>query len=268
MSVLESKIVREMVETMSNMYRLGWNERNGGNISCLLNETELDMMLPKKMIKRQIALDFDVAKLMGKYFLVTGSGHYFKNAAKNPEEVLGIVRVGGGGLDLLWGLEDGANPTSELPTHFMSHMARLEQDANHRIIMHSHATHLLAMSFTHSLKEEDFTKTLWKMCTECIIVFPEGIGILPWLMPGSNEIGMETAKKMETCRLVLWPYHGIYGAGCSFDETFGLIETAEKAAQIYSYVRAQGGIKQTISTQELKDLAAVFGVVPRKGVLD
>ena len=47
------------------------------------------------------------------------------------------------------GLEDGAVPTSELPSHLMSHMARLEVDPENRNIMHNHATHLLAMSFTH-----------------------------------------------------------------------------------------------------------------------
>jgi ribulose-5-phosphate 4-epimerase/fuculose-1-phosphate aldolase len=43
----------------------------------------------------------------------------------------------------------------------MSHMARLEVDPENRIIMHNHATHLLAMSFTHDLDEKAFTRTLW-----------------------------------------------------------------------------------------------------------
>ena len=38
---------------------------------------------------------------------------------------------------------------------------------------------------------------------------------------------------MEEFRLVVWGMHGIYGAGKTMDETFGLIETVEKAAQIY-----------------------------------
>ena len=37
---------------------------------------------------------------------------------------------------------------------------------------------------------------------------------------------------MKTARLVVWAQHGIYGAGKDLDETFGLIETAEKAAEI------------------------------------
>ena len=71
------------------------------------------------------------------------------------------------------------------------------------------------------------------MCTECIVVFPDGVNVLPWMLCGTNEIGEATAEKMRTARLVVWAQHGIYGAGKDLDETFGLIETAEKAAEIY-----------------------------------
>jgi rhamnulose-1-phosphate aldolase len=63
---------------------------------------------------------------------------------------------------------------------------------------------------------------------------------------------------------VLWSFHGVYGAGRTIDETFGLIETAEKAAEVYTYVQAQGGIKQTITDENFKALAKQFGVTPNK----
>ena len=68
-------------------------------------------------------------------------------------------------------------------------------------------------------------------------------------------------------RLVVWPHHGIFGAGSTMDETFGLIETAEKAAQIYTIIGDASKIKQTITDQQLKDLADAFQVVPREGIL-
>ena len=36
----------------------------------------------------------------------------------------------------------------------MSHIARLAVDPENRIVMHNHASHLLAMSFTHELDEK------------------------------------------------------------------------------------------------------------------
>ena len=269
-NILNANYVQEMIEVTTNIYRLGWDERNGGNISYLLEENEVLPFLNPTEVIREIPMIFDAASLAGKYFIVTGSGKYFKNVQANPAENLGIIRVKEDGktLQLLWGLENGAVPTSELPSHFMSHMARLEVDPENRIIMHNHATHLLAMSFTHDLDEKAFTRTLWQMCTECLVVFPEGVSILPWIVPGTTEIGEATAAKMKETRLVLWPQHGIYGAGKDMDEVFGLIETAEKAAEVYTYVCAQGGIKQTISDENLRLLADSFGVTPREGYLN
>ncbi|MBL1225137.1 rhamnulose-1-phosphate aldolase [Enterococcus sp. BWR-S5] len=269
MDILQAPFVREMVDTTANLYRLGWDERNGGNISYLLKEEEILPFLDPEKVIRTIPMIFDGSKLAGSYFIVTGSGKYFKNVCDAPSENLGVVRVSqdGQAVELLWGLEHGAVPTSELPSHFMSHIARLEVDPENRIIMHNHASHLLAMSFTHDLDEKAFTRTLWQMCTECLVVFPEGVSIIPWLVPGTNEIGEATAAKMKETRLVLWPQHGIYGAGKDMDEVFGLIETAEKAAEVYTYVCAQGGVKQTITDENLWALADAFGVEPKAGYL-
>lgn len=261
---------QEMLETTTNLYRLGWDERNGGNISYLLHEHELVPYLNVNQVLRTVEMSFDASALAGKYFIVTGSGKYFKNVKRRPAENLGIIRIAASGknYEILWGFENGGVATSELPTHLMNHIKRLEADENHRVIMHCHATHLLAMTFTHSLKEEEMTKTLWEMCTECIVVFPDGIGVIPWIIPGTNEIGEATAEKMKHVRLVLWPHHGIFGAGSTMDEVFGLIETAEKAAKVYTIVCAQGGKKQTITDQQLQNLADEFNVVPRKGILN
>lgn len=268
--ILSAPFVQEMIKATANMYRLGWDERNGGNISYLLEEDQVVGYIDPTKPVRKLSINFDAKKLAGKFFLVTGSGKYFKNVIDAPEENIGLIRVAldGNNLELFWGLANGATPTSELPSHFMSHISRLEVDPENRIVMHCHATHLLAMTFSHDLDERAFTRTLWKMCTECLVVFPEGVSIIPWLIPGSNEIGEATATKMREARLVVWPQHGIYGSGKNMDETFGLIETAEKAAQVYTYVMSQGGIKQTLEDDNLKLLAEAFKVTPKEGYLN
>ncbi|MBC1513084.1 rhamnulose-1-phosphate aldolase [Listeria booriae] len=267
--VIKAPFVQEMMKVTANLYRLGWDERNGGNISYLLTEQEVSEFVDTNQVIRTIPMIFDATELAGKYFIVTGSGKYFKNVIDEPDVNLGIIRVAqtGTSVELLWGFTDGGVPTSELPAHFMSHIERLKIDSNHRIIMHNHATNIIAMTFTHSLEERDFTRTLWQMCTECIVVFPEGVGILPWMVPGTDAIGTATAAKMRDFRLVIWPHHGIFGAGSSMDEVFGLIETAEKAAEVYTLVQAQGGVKQTITDQQLQDLADAFGVTAKSGYL-
>ncbi|WP_313637379.1 rhamnulose-1-phosphate aldolase, partial [Paenibacillus sp.] len=152
-------------------------------------------------------------------------------------------------------------------SHFMSHIERLKVDPTHRIVLHTHATNVIAMTFTHELDEKKFTKTLWEMCTECLVVFPDGVSVIPWIVPGSSEIGRETAKKMKDHRLVIWPQHGIFGTGSTMDATFGLVETVEKAATIYNLIGGRE-IKQKITDQQLWDLAKAFGVTPKAGILE
>ena len=266
---LNAPFVREMVDIAGNMYRLGWDERNGGNISLLLEQSEIVPYLPNSLPQERISLGFDANPLAGRYFLVTGSGKYFKNIPKHPAENLGVIRIDDHGQDyqIIWGFEGGARPTSELPTHLMNHIERLKADPRHRVVMHCHPANILAMTYVHELDDRAFTRTLWRMSTECIVVFPEGVGVLPWMVCGNTEIGRATAQKIGDCRVVLWAAHGIFGTGRDLDETFGLIETVEKAAEIYMKI---GGIpiKQSITDAQLAELCKAFGLVPREGYLD
>ena len=268
-NILKAPFVKEMCHTTANMYRLGWDERNGGNISYLLNEEEVKKYLNLKKVKRTIPIGFTAKELIGKIFIVTGRGKYFKNVEHSPETNLGIVRIASDGTtaELLWGFNDGGVFTSEFPAHLMSHIARLKVDSENRVVIHTHPTHTLAMNFIHELDEKKFTHTLWEMCTECIAVFPEGVGVLPWMLCGTNSIGIATADKMQDFRIVVWAMHGIYGAGKTLDETFGLIETVEKAAQIYILTCNQSRIN-TIKDSQMKELADYFNVNYKKEFLD
>ncbi len=267
--ILTAPFVEEMRKTTANMYRLGWDERNGGNISCLLDEDQVCAYLNGNNVLRVIPLGFDATPLAGKYFIVTGTGKYFKNVDADPENNLGIVRIAkdGQNAELLWGFSDGGKFTSEFPAHLMSHMARLSVDPENRVVMHCHPTHLLAMNYVHELDEKKMTHTLWEMCTECIVVFPDGVGVLPWMLCGTNTIGEATAEKMKEFRVVVWGMHGVYGVGKTMDEAFGLIETVEKAAQIYMLTAHLPRIN-TIRDEEMKELAEFFGVNYRKDFLD
>ena len=72
---------------------------------------------------------------------------------------------------------------------------------------------------------------------------------------------------MKTARLVVWSQHGIYGAGKDLDETFGLIETAEKAAEIYMKI-AHLPLVTTITDEQLHLMEGRFGIKAREGWLD
>lgn len=266
-NIEEAPFVQEMCEATANMYRLGWDERNGGNISYLLREEEVEEYLDLNEVIRLIPTGFDATPLVGKIFIVTGTGKYFKNVEKDPETNLGIVRIAKDGTtaELLWGYKDGGKFTSEFPAHMMSHIARLAIDPAHRVVMHTHPTYTIAMNTVCSTDENEFTHKLWQSNTEAVVVFPDGVGVLPCMICGTNEIGVATAEKMKEFRLVVWTNHGIYGTGKSMDEAFGLIETVEKTAQIY--MLTLGRAVNVIPDEIIKGLADLWHLTPRAGII-
>ncbi|MBR0087494.1 MAG: rhamnulose-1-phosphate aldolase [Lachnospiraceae bacterium] len=259
-NIKEAPFLQEITRLTSNMYRLGWDERNGGNVSYLVSEEELKDYIDFSVI-RTLPLNFHAPELAGKIYLVTGTGCYFKNMELFPETNLGLIRIteDGDNAELLWGYEDGGKPTSELPSHLMGHIERLKIDPEQRIVIHCHPTNTIAMTLTEDLDEKEFSKKLWRANTECIVVFPEGVGVLPWQLCGTIQIGIDTSKKMKDYRTVIWANHGIFGTGKTVDEAFGLIETVEKTAQVFMIARPNG-ILNTITDAQLKELTDAFGV--------
>ncbi len=268
-NIFEAPFLIEMMRTTANMYRLGYDERNGGNISRMLPAETVGEYLDLDNVIRTIPTGFDASPLKGKIFIVTGTGKYFKNVEVDPETNLGIIRIAADGTtaELLWGFKDGGKFTSELPAHLMSHISRMSIDPENRIIMHCHPDYTLAMTQVHPADERAITRTLWKQMTESIVVFPEGVGVLPWMVCGTNAIGEATAEKMKEYRIVLWTLHGIYGCGRDMDEAFGLIETVEKAAKMYM-LTAHLPKANEITDENLVDLAARFNLNYRKDFLD
>ena len=76
--ILTAPWMVEMIRTAENMYRQGWDERNGGNISLRLTEKEVSEYLNTAQVIREIPTGFSQPELEGMYFLVTGTGKYFK----------------------------------------------------------------------------------------------------------------------------------------------------------------------------------------------
>lgn len=266
---LYAPVVAELADTCANMYRLGWDERNGGNISVLLNENEITEYIDPRNVLRSIPIGFSCREMAGKYLLLTGTGKFFKNVSKDPAANLGLIRIDESGktAEVLWGFSDGGKFTSELPTHLMTHAARLQADPEHRVVTHCHPTHLLAMTYVHELDARSITRDLWRMSIESIMTFPDGLGVMPWRLCGTVEIGAETAHLMRSYRLVIWGMHGIYGAGKTLDEAFGLIETVEKAAQIYMLTAHLPRVN-TITDEQLRRTAEYLGLPYRMDWLE
>ena len=266
---MDTKLVKSFTKVCSDGYAQGWHERNGGNLSYRMSDAEVEEirdLLNEEAEWREIGTD--VPGLANEYFMVTGSGKYFRNVELDFDDNVAVIRVSedGSKYKIVYGLVNGGRPTSELPTHLMNLEVLKKRDEGLRVVYHAHPGNTVALTFVLPLSDEIFTREIWEMMTECPVVFPQGVGVVPWMVPGGREIAVATSKLMEQYDLAIWAHHGMFAAGPDFDITFGLMHTAEKSAEILVKVLSMTDKKrQTIMPDEFRHLAKDFNVnLPEK----
>lgn len=270
--MIMQKLIDEIKKTSGDMARRGWAESNGGNISLRLNEDNFncfDGLHPKF---NPVQLPVAMPEISGERFLVSGTGRYLRNIELFPEKNIGVIEIDckGESYNLLWGFEPIGAPTSELPAHLLSHCSIKAKTENQSFaFIHTHPNSIIALTYSvANLDTKSISKLLWQSHAECIVVFPQGVEFLPWMMAGSMDLGKATASAILRRNLAIWQFHGICGCGRNLDEAFGRIDVAEKAADICLRVMAAGGAKQTLTDNQLRAIANNFNCNFDEEILD
>ena len=270
MKVLDTAFAKGFIRVCDDGFNQNWHERNGGNLSYRIKPEEVES------VKEELSYDWkwqpvgaSVPALSGEYFMVSGSGRFMRSMILEPETNCCIIEVDqtGENYRICWGLVKGGRPTSELPTHLMNHEVKMKAtEGRYRVIYHAHPANIIALTFVLPLTDEVFTRELWEMATECPVVFPAGVGVVGWMVPGGRDIAVATSRLMEEYDAAVWAHHGLFCAGEDFDLTFGLMHTIEKSAEILVKVLSIRPDKlQTITPQEFRNLAVDFHVnLPEK----
>lgn len=269
MNILDADFVKGFIRMANDGWEQGWHERNGGNLSYRIKKEEMEQLKENLIPADWTPIGTCVPDLAGEYLLVTGSGKFFRNILPNPAESIGLIEINETGehYRIVWGFEYGGRPTSELPSHLMNHQVKKQAtNGRYRVIYHAHTTNIIALTFLLPLKDEVFTRELWEMATECPVVFPDGVGVVPWMVPGGRDIAVATSELMKQYDVAIWAHHGMFAAGEDFDLTFGLMHTVEKSAEILVKVLSVRPDKlQTIQPDDFRDLAKDFQVtLPEK----
>ena len=273
MKILEAQFMQGFIRMADDGFRQGWHERNGGNLTYRMKPEEVEAVKSDFSYQKPfVNMGVQGKNLAGEYFIATGSGKFLRNVALAPQDNLCIVQIDekGESYRIVWGLEKGGVPTSEFPSHFMNHSVKKEVTGGaHRVIYHAHTPSVIALTFVLPLNDKEFSRILWTMATECPVVFPDGVGVVPWMVPGGSQIALATCVLMKKYDVAIWAHHGMFCSGPDFDITFGLMHTVEKSADIYVRAMSCGqGIRQTISAQNLRDIARDFKVKLREEFLD
>ncbi len=264
-SIEQRSFVKAFVRLCHDGWLQGWHESNGGNLSYRMRPEDVSACRSffNETPGEWVAMGIQADSLRGEFFLVTGAGRHFRSIPLDPSENIGIIEINqmGDAWRLVWGIP-GGRPTSEFPSHFMIHAVRKAVTAGeNRVVYHAHTTNIIALTFVLPLEDKVFTRELWEMATECPVVFPAGIGVVPWMVPGGREIAVATSELMKKYDLAVWAHHGMFAAGEDFDLTFGLMHTAEKSAEILVKMLSMRPDKlQTITPDNFRHLAKDFHV--------
>ena len=164
--------VKGFIRMCNDGWLQGWHERNGGNLTYRMTEEDVAACRPffDETPREWVNMGVQADNLAGEYFITTGSGKFFRNVEPDPIHSIGIVEINdkGDSWRIVWGLADGAKPTSEFPSHFMNHSVRkAATNGANRVIYHCHATNVIALTYILPLTDRDFTRALWQSATEC-----------------------------------------------------------------------------------------------------
>ena len=276
-AVENQAFMRGFIRLCSDGWLQGWHERNGGNVTYRMTNAEVDAARPffYDNPSSWVAMGVQAGNLSGAFFVTTGAGRYLRNVELDPSYNVGIVEINrtGDAWRLVWGLRDGGRPTSEFASHFMNHSVRVEATGGAcRVLYHAHPESVIALTKVMPLDARTITRALWKAMTECVILFPAGVGVTGTMVPGGIDLARATSELMKTYEAVIWANHGLLCSGSDFDSAFGLMHAIQKAALIHGQALMMNGgsaeFANTISDDDLRAIARTYNLAVNEAFLD
>jgi rhamnulose-1-phosphate aldolase len=251
-------IIRETAEIAGYLWQRGWAERNASNISIHITELFIQEISDYGTYPF-CNLTTSYPKLAGAYFFVTGTGKRMRDLAQKPMKNSLIIKLNDSGNGY-WIISQTIDseifmPTSELSTHLGIHQMIAERGSNEKVVMHTHAHEIVTLTHAKEFCDQDvLNKLLWSMHPETIIFIPKGVGFVPFRIPGSDDIAVETIKSLQNHDVALWEKHGVIAIGKNVADTFDIIDILAKSARIFFLCRSANIVPDSFTEEQLADL--------------
>lgn len=252
-------LLKQMGDVGKRLSEIGAAEGAAGNISiCMRDTLEVREYFPQMQV---IDLPVEVPEMAGATILVTGSGRRLRDLADAPTANLAAIIID----------EDGKTgrlftsvdcPFKRVTSEFNSHLAvhhdqmRLRRVRSHALV-HAQPRHLTFLSHISNYQDERFLNShLMRWQPETILNFPEGIGVLPFLLPGSAHLMLETMLRLREHQMVVWSQHGVMvRADESISHALDLVEYMEAAAHYEVLNLSMGEPSVGIHPENLREVA-------------
>lgn len=254
-------LVTAIGEAGSRLAEIGATEGAAGNISVLAG---WDAEPPAAYgLAEPWTTAHAVDELLGALIVVTGAGRRLREIARDPEENLAWLRIVQGHATLHTSRRRKfERPTSEFSSHLALHAAHsLSRGAAHAVV-HAQPLHLTYLSHLPAYQEARFlSRRVARWQPECLTNLPNGLGVVPFLLPGSDDLMRATVQAMRDTPLAVWGKHGVVArATGSVMKAVDLIEYVETGAR-YEYLNLCAGERgEGLTDSEMRAVASAFGV--------
>lgn len=252
----------DFAETCEWLAFKGWSEGEGGNISLRLDPSQVPEKL-RAATSDPVKLPLTVAALSGAYLLITGSGTRSRDIAVEPQDNIGLYKVSADGKSYQW-IVGNDKPTSEMPSHCAIQNEFMLSRPEYRAVIHTHPPRLI--SLTHVAEFNDakrLSDVILGLQSEARIQLPEGIGHLPFQVPGSLELGILSAEEIKHRNVILWHMHGALSVGTSLAHALDQLEVVEKASEIFWTLKSAGLSTDGMTEDDLLKSMEYFGRTDR-----
>ncbi|MCS6772806.1 MAG: class II aldolase/adducin family protein [Anaerolineae bacterium] len=240
------------------------SEGAAGNLSVLIGwPIEVRRRFPNV---ETISLPLAVPELAGHTLLVTGSGRRLREIRDDPAANLAAVLIepnGERGRMYTSPRRLFARVTSEFNSHLAVHRDQVVHTrTNFHAIVHAQPLHLTFLSHIPSYRQAGhLNRRLLRWQPELIVNFPTGIGLVPFLVPGSPELMRATVEAMRDHSVVVWCKHGVVArSNSSVKRPVDYIEYVETAARYELMNLNSGGLADALTNEEIKRIATAFGI--------
>lgn len=251
--------IDQIAEVAGYLWRNGWAERNGGNITVNITDlidNKVRQMPPISEVKH---IGLTLPYLKDKYFYCKGTGKRMRDLARWPMDNGSVIRILDDCESYVIIADSPVQPTSELPSHLEVHNRIIESGSNYKATVHTHPIELVAMSHNKKFLGKDvLTHLLWSMIPETKAFCPLGLGIVPYHISGSTELAEATLKELEDYDVVLWEKHGVFAKGRDVMDAFDQIDVLSKSAKIYVSARNMGFEPDGMTDAQMQELTDVF----------
>lgn len=258
------RLLQQLGEVGKRLSEMGAAEGAAGNLSiCLREHLDVTSYFPCAQI---IDLPVSAPDLEGATLIVTGSGRRLREILSAPTANLACIVVEAGGCcGRMFTAPESQfrRVTSEFNSHLAVHQDQMRsRDTRRHAVLHAQPLHLTYLSHLTDYQNEVYlNRHLLRWQPEAILNFPQGIGILPFLLPGSAELTIETMLALREHRIVVWSRHGVMArADESLFHALDLVEYSETAAH-YEYLNlGTGGLSEGLSPADLRAISASWNI--------